>query len=202
MNDNQAGQILLVLRAAFPHVEVTPEMAQLWVHALATTDATVGLTAAKRWIETADRWPTIAQFNGTITAIRREDRDDGPVITRDLPAGIRCDGSGWFDRGNGLEACPACNEWNATLVANGDFHNGRGKSPSNWVRNETCSRWQQSRHDGHIVESAAQASSIMLGALTAELEHQGFTPNEIDAALRRRGKLISSMSRLADHARQ
>lgn len=137
MNTSEAQQIVAVFVAAYPQSAADENTVALWINALQVADYDTARTAALEHVRTSNWWPTIAEFNGQMTTIRRDRarRANPSQIT----ARVRCDGSGWFDRGNGLEPCPQCNPWLRAQFEEGDLHSAhRPAAPKDYVMPAPC----------------------------------------------------------------
>jgi len=137
MTSSEAAAIFAIFHGAYPHVALDDAISEVWMNSLLTNDADVARRAALEWVSTRKWWPTVVEFNAVIRAIRQNDVTDGP---RQIHSGSRvmCDGTGWFDRGDGLEPCPSCNPWNVELFRGGDFQNLRQRPPDNWIQPLPC----------------------------------------------------------------
>jgi len=136
MTPTQAAQVLAALHGAYPRVELDDAVAAVWNNSLGVADYQLAMKAVSQWISESRFWPSIAEFNGLITVLRRDQDYEQPQLSS--RPGHGCDSSGWLDRGNGWEPCPTCNPWNHALIENGDFQNVRLKPPADWWQPQSC----------------------------------------------------------------
>lgn len=140
MTPEQSAQVLAAIHGAYPRVEMDEAMVMVWQNALAVADYDDAMNAVAQWTGTQKWAPSIAELNGLMTSMRQEAARSGD--TRALPrsSGRRfgCDGTGWLDRGEGLEPCPSCNPWGEMLWENGDWQNLRVQAPRDWVQPMAC----------------------------------------------------------------
>lgn len=178
MTHEQARQIVALLIAAYPHSPADEVTVDLWVNALLPADFELAADAAHDTVRTTSWWPTIAEFNGRMTELlRARNRRQQPTT---ITSRIRCNGTGWFDRGAGMEPCPTCNPWLRTQFEEGDLHaEHRPRAPKDYVMPPPCSP----AHEGHFV-SYAQGTRIALAAYLAACAEEGREPTaSIVAAL-------------------
>lgn len=87
MTSQEAAAILAVFKGAYPHVEIDELVAGVWQNTLAGVDYGVALEAAEKWINTQTFWPTVADFNKLVRAIKMHTpvqeipRQTGPYLT-------------------------------------------------------------------------------------------------------------------------
>lgn len=80
MNSTEAADIVEYLVGAYPGTYFKGPTAEVFVNSLLTNDRVAATDAAKQWVNTMDRFPTIAELNGVIRSMRS--RETG----RSLPA--------------------------------------------------------------------------------------------------------------------
>jgi len=182
MNSVDAARIFATLQGAYPYAKVDDITVSVWANSLDLLEFGIASQAAQRWIDAEEFFPTIAAFNGIATAIRREERD---AAGEPPPAhsAIRCDGSGWFDRGNGSEPCPACNPWLRERWDSGQ-RDRHAKPPKNFVMPDPC-RPSHAGETGQPV-NRQRAMQLVLGGLREQLRENGLTPEQIDETVARR----------------
>lgn len=133
MTRQEAAAVVALFVAAWPQSAADETTATLWVHALDTVPADIGREAALHLVATRDWWPTIAEFNRTVTDLRRQQARNEPAP--DGPA--QCDGTGWRPAHDGLEPCPQCNPWLRSEYDSGTLHLAR-KAPADLVMPPPC----------------------------------------------------------------
>lgn len=178
MTHDQARQIVALLIAAYPHSPADEVTVDLWVNALLPADFELAADAAHETVRTTSWWPTIAEFNGRMTELlRARNRRQQPTA---ITSRIRCDGTGWFDRGAGMEPCPTCNPWLRTQFEEGDLHaEHRPRAPKDYVMPPPC----RPAHDGMPL-AWQQGTSRALAAYLAACAEEGREPTaSIVAAL-------------------
>lgn len=182
MNEVDAARVMAALHGAFPNTGVDDATISMWANALSLVDYQVAMAAVQRYVETENFWPTIAKFNGVITEMHRESRGTGAQRAL-MGTAIRCNGSGWFDRGGGQEPCPTCNPWMREQWREGKL-NQTLRPPTNYLMPDPC----QPNHagDGPLVTSRARAMQLVIGGLREQLTEDGKTPEEIDEIVARR----------------
>jgi hypothetical protein len=183
MTPTQAAQVLAALHGAYPRVELDDAVANVWQNSLAVSDYHVAMQAATKWIGESRFWPSIAEFNGLITEIRRDMDYQQPQLAP--RPGYGCDGSGWIDRGQGWEACPTCNPWNYALLENGDWQNTRLKPPADWWQPQPC---RQRSHESELF-TFQQAKDAIERGYREHHEEVGTDPALVD---RKAAKLLKS----------
>lgn len=139
MTPQQSANVLGVFHGAYPRVEIDEATVAVWQNSLAVADYDVAMRAAEEWVQIQRWWPSIAEFNQAMTALRQDDARSGSYrLPERTGQRFGCDGTGWVDRGHGLEPCPTCNPWNEALVENGDWQNLRITPPREWVQPMPC----------------------------------------------------------------
>jgi len=131
MTSQEAASIIAMFHGAYPRTDIDDAVTEVWMNTLTMLDPDTAYSAAEIWINEKQFWPTIAEFNNLIRNVRQKN-----ALPR--PSAIHCDGSGWFDRGRGWEACPSCNPWNKQLIDNGQWNDLTVRPPSNWVQPPAC----------------------------------------------------------------
>ena len=71
MTSQEAAAILAIFKGAYPHVEIDELVAGVWQNTLVKVDYGVALDAAEKWITTQPFWPTVADFNKLMRAIKQ-----------------------------------------------------------------------------------------------------------------------------------
>lgn len=199
MNREESAAVMLALSAGYPATEVTEEMVAVWHNALAIADVGVAMAAVEAWLRDSRFFPTIAEFNGAMRNVRYADRD---IVRAALPpAGpsrLRCDGTGWLDRGEGLEPCPNCNSWVRECWLDGDWANQRARRPpESWMRSQSCRPAFEA--EGRLIDTRDGALAALIGGLRDELVAQGRTPEHVEGRCREVALALSG-SRPAGHS--
>jgi hypothetical protein len=184
VNVEEARQIVAVFVAAYPQSPADEVTVDLWVNALTCADFELAREAAAETVRTSSWWPSIAEFNGRMTGILRD------RVRRAQPTGIisriRCDGSGWFERGRGLEPCATCNPWLRAQFEEGDLHSPhRPTAPKDYVMPAPCRPTSEGTPVSHrqgpqialaaYVEACAEQNRQPTQAIVAAFE-QGHVP--------------------------
>jgi hypothetical protein len=183
VNLDQARQIVALLVAAYPQSPADEITVDLWVNALVTAEFDIAAEAVQDVVRTTAWWPSIAEFNGRMTSILRERarRAQPTAIT----SRIRCDGTGWFDRGSGLEPCPTCNPWLRAQFEEGDLHAvHRPTAPKDYVMPAPC----RPHHEGTPV-AHHHGARIALAAYLDACAEQGRPPTKSIVAAFERGDI-------------
>ena len=194
MTTDQARQIVALFVAAYPGSPADENTVALWLNALAVADYDAAHNAAMDTVRTSSWWPTIAEFNGRMTAIRRDEARRATPATIDTR--MRCDGSGWIDAHDGQRPCPLCNPWLATQHAEGDLRAAhRQQAPKDYVmpapcRQEPAGRFTPPERGFRLaleayVEACAEEGRPPTKAIVAMFEAgrlPGVTPPREDAA--------------------
>lgn len=197
MNSVDAARVIATLQGAFPYAKVDDATVMVWANALDVADYPTAMRAASRWIEEMTFFPTVKDFNGMMTDLRREARDTAAPQRALMGTAIRCNGSGWFDRGKGQEPCPTCNPW-----LRGEFLEGKldkpGRIPTNYFMPEPC----QPSHagEGPIVSDRRRAMQLVIGGLREQLTEDGLTPEQIDEVVERRMPTVMAVLPSGDGA--
>jgi hypothetical protein len=182
VNSADAARIFASLQGAFPYAKVDDITVSVWANSLDLADYAIASEAVQRWIASEEFFPSIAAFNGAMTTIRREQRgEERPLVSANLGA-IRCNGDGWFDRGDGMEPCPACNPWMRRRWSEGKLDQ-RARPPADFVMPEPCV--PSHAGEGPIVTDRRRAMQMVIAGLREQLAENGLTPEQIDAAVKR-----------------
>lgn len=185
MSPNEAAQIVAVLVAAYPASNADEATATLWANALAPADYDVAHHVVLEVVRTLSWWPSIAEFNKLMTDRHRElaRTGEGAPTTR-ITSALRCDSSGWIDRGDGLEPCPTCNPWLRTVWENGDLGEPhvRIAAPDDYVMPAPCRRSEHGRIVGR-----AEGARIALAAYRESCAETGQDPTPSIVASLERG---------------
>jgi hypothetical protein len=190
VTQNEAAQILAVLTAAYPNSPADEATATLWVNSLATADYTVAQDVVLDVVRTIAWWPSIAEFNGLMTARNRELARTGQgAPTSRITSALRCDGHGFIDRGHGLEPCPTCSPWLRTLFEEGDW-NRQVKPPDDYVMPPPCRHIERGR-----IVSRAEGSQIALDAYLVACTAEGRDPTPTIVASLQRGDIPFTTTR-------
>lgn len=82
MNNTEAADIVEYLVGAYPGTYFNGPTAEVFVNSLKVTDFDIAKQAATEWVQSTDRFPTIAELNGAMRRIRDRANQD-----RELPRG-------------------------------------------------------------------------------------------------------------------
>lgn len=108
MTNEDVGRLLRVLAAAFPHTRIEPEAQEAWASALGRFDSDVVQHVAVQWVETEERFPSIAAFIDIVQAESR--RRAATAALHHLPCNCEC---GWVttehDGVTTVRPCQRCN---------------------------------------------------------------------------------------------
>jgi hypothetical protein len=96
---------------------------------------------------------------------------------------VRCNGDGWFDRGAGMEPCPACNPWMRKRWAEGKLDQ-HARPPADFIMPEPCA--PSHAGDGGVPASRHRAMQLVMAGLREQLAENGLSPEEIDETVKRR----------------
>lgn len=135
MTPEHAAEVLVALHGAYPRVEIDEAVALVWKNSLSSTDREWAMKAAQEWIATQTWFPTVAEFNSLVTRLRQVDANERPALA--AHGNIRCNGTGWIDRGSGNEPCPACNPWMRKQWSEGNLAQHR-KPPADYIAPPPC----------------------------------------------------------------
>jgi hypothetical protein len=182
MNSIEAARVLAKFHGAYPRVEIDDAVAATWMNTLGTGDYGWAMSTADEWINTETWWPTVAEFNGLMRRLRQGAANDGDERVLPAHSRIRCNGTGWINRGAGNEPCPACNPWQRQLWVDGDL-DSRKRPPSDWIQPPRC----RPDHSGEgSICTKEQAMAAVLRGLREHYTDIGLTADEIDARISRR----------------
>jgi hypothetical protein len=184
MNSADAARIFAALQGAYPYAKVDDITVGVWANSLDLIDFPLASEAAQRWIADEGFFPSIAAFNGVVSQIRRENRGDveRPIVDPSFSA-IRCQGDGWFDRGDGMEPCPACNPWMRKRWSEGKLDQ-HARPPADFIMPEPCV--PSHAGEGGIPATRHRAMQLVIQGLREQLAENGLTSEEIDETVKRR----------------
>jgi hypothetical protein len=80
MTHSEAGQLIAVLHGAYPGTYFDGAVAEVFTNSLMTSDYELANTVITEWVNTTDRFPTVAEINGAMR--RHRERSNGQ---RELP---------------------------------------------------------------------------------------------------------------------
>lgn len=83
MNSSQAADLISILHGAYPGTYFDGPVAETFSNSFMTNDFEASKQAITEWVNTMDRFPTIAELNRTIRRIRGHDVPDN---VRQLPS--------------------------------------------------------------------------------------------------------------------
>lgn len=198
MNSVEAARVLAKLHGAFPNVDIDEAVAATWANSLASADYTWAMRAADEWIASENWWPKIAEFNSVMTRLRRESAGQ-EAPSRMLPAhhAIRCNGSGFIDRGNGNEPCPTCNGWLRDVWLKGEW-NERVRPPRDLVQPPRCR--PDHSGEGSDVASRDVAMAAVLRGLREHYVGMGLGTEEVEARMAKRMAKVEALVQPAPEA--
>jgi len=120
MRPSEAKHVLSRLVAAFPSMPMDEATAVVYAEALVRFDVDVALFAARDWIDSNDRFPTINQF---MDYCQREARRQALQATSQRPECGECD-HGWVNvtnRPHSVRPCEVCRPGQYVLWADGHW---------------------------------------------------------------------------------
>lgn len=184
MTPQDAARVMSALHGAFPYANIDDDTIRVWSNVLDNTDFNLAMAAVDRWVAVEKFWPTIAELNGVMSEVRREWRGDTDrPIVNPLRGALRCDSSGWLDRGDGMEPCPACNPWLRERWQSGNFDRSV-KPPNDFDMPAPCH--PSHAGEGAVTTSKHRAMQLVINGLREQLTDNGLSPAEVDAAVARR----------------
>jgi hypothetical protein len=105
--------------------------------------------------------------------------------------GLRCDGTGWLDRGEGLEPCPSCNPWNRERWRDGRWHDPHPRIPRDYVMPPPCPPSYAA--EGSYPVSSTRAMQLVVQGMREHYAEEGYGPDEIEAVISRRLPAVAEM---------
>jgi hypothetical protein len=82
MNSSQAADLISILHGAYPGTYFDGPVAETFSNSFITNDYEASAQAVQEWVNTMDRFPTIAELNRTIRRIRGATEDSIPQLPR------------------------------------------------------------------------------------------------------------------------
>lgn len=156
MTSQEAAAIIAIFHGAYPRTDIDDAVTEVWMNTLLLADYEAAMLATQEWIDNERFWPSVAEFNAKLRGIRQ--RLAGTEIPR--VSAVHCDGSGWFERGNGWEPCPNCNPWNYELIRDGNWQNTTVQPPKSWVQPRPCNAVH---HDSDIFDFDQAKQAVARG---------------------------------------
>lgn len=151
-----------------------------WVDTMAQYPEVAVLAALERVCTEQPQWaPNLNQLTQAIQAEARRLMAQ-QAAQRQLEGRVRCNGSSWVERSNGLEPCPACNPLARELWAEGQLHltgDALKKRTQAWLDEHGAMppRCTPPLDDGRPVDFP-EGRRLAAAAYRAECEANGRTP--------------------------
>jgi hypothetical protein len=100
MNSTQAASLVAILHGAYPGTYMDGAVGETFMNSFITNDYDASKAAISEWVNTMDRFPTIAELNRTIRRIKGTDVPDNvrQLPQKDEPVDVKMAAAA-FERG-------------------------------------------------------------------------------------------------------